>query len=486
MALATAPPPTSEPGLSARTASVSAALGSLLADLCPDTLVGADAAALYADFARIEHLVVAAKVLLAPRIATSGLWEAEGHRSAASLLATLEGGSPGQAQRLLATGQHLSALPSVEAALRAGRLSGAKAAHITDAAAIDPGSEGTLLAGAEHEPLRVTKERCQHVKATSAHHDPLAAARRVHANRFFTTWTEDGAFCFRGSDTPERGAALMARLVPTANRLRSARRAAATEGTPVSGGPAAGAAPSGPAAGVTHESDQALFADALFFLATGRTTAAPTDAPGTDAPTDSTDTSTDTQTADRATPAGVPDLATAEDLIDRPAPVMVIVRVDRDALIRGHAAPGELCELDGHGPVSVPLATALAVDSFLSVIFTEAGDIRAVSHQGRTVDRRTRTALAYRDKTCVVPGCAMAYGLEIDHVTGWALGGRTELANLALLCTHHHRLKTFDGWVLARNGPTDEDPQWSFTPLPPFGQEPDLGLDRPPAAVPRK
>jgi hypothetical protein len=39
-------------------------------------------------------------------------------------------------------------------------------------------------------------------------------------------------------------------------------------------------------------------------------------------------------------------------------------------------------------------------------------------------------------------------------------------------------LKTYDGWVLERHGPSDADPQWSFTPQPPFGQEPDLGLDR--------
>ncbi len=38
-------------------------------------------------------------------------------------------------------------------------------------------------------------------------------------------------------------------------------------------------------------------------------------------------------------------------------------------------------------------------------------------------------------------------------------------------------MKTYDGWTLERTGPTDEDPGWRFTPLPPFGQEPDLGLD---------
>jgi hypothetical protein len=430
-------------------ASVSDALGSLVADLDPDTLVGSDAASLYADFAKLERLVTAAKTLLAPRIATSGLWETQGHRSPASLLASLEGGTAGQAKRILETGRRLTSLPSVEAALRQGRLSGHKAAEITDAAALDPRAETLLLAGSEDEPLCATKERCQRFKATSARHDPLATAQRVHAGRSFSHWTgPDGAFHYQGTDTPERGAALLARLVPAANRLRSARRAAATD------------SPADP----PPEPEAALRADALFSLVTGG--------------------STTTGTTE-------PVLPTADDLIDRPAPATVMVRVDRDALLRGHALPGELCELDGHGPIPVPLATALAVDSFLSVVFTEAGDIRAVSHRGRTINQKLRTALAFRDRTCVVPGCAMPYGLEIDHVRPMEFGGPTTLDNLALLCTHHHRLKTYDGWILKRHGPSDEDPQWSFTPQPVFGQEPDLGLDRPdldrpPEAPPRK
>jgi hypothetical protein len=44
---------------------------------------------------------------------------------------------------------------------------------------------------------------------------------------------------------------------------------------------------------------------------------------------------------------------------------------------------------------------------------------------------------------------------------------------LALLCHHHHYLKTYEGWTLKRTGRSDVDPQWTFTPQPPFGQEPD-------------
>jgi hypothetical protein len=461
MASATTPPTLSDPGLSTRMTSVTSALGSLVADLEPDTLLGADAASLYADFARLERLVVAAKTLLAPRIATSGHWEHEGHRSPAGLLAVLEGGSTGQAKRLLATGQQLAGLPSVEAALRTGRLSGHKAAEITDAATVDPRAETMLLAGSESESLIATKERCQRFRATASRHDPVATLRRIHGQRSFTHWIEsDGTFAYKGTDTPERGAALLARLLPAANRLADARRAAAAG---VTTGPSSPDTP--------EETSTALRADALFLLVTGGTTRPEVEVHvGVEGDTD----------------AGLP---TAGTLIDRPAPATVMVRVDVEALERGHALPGELCALDGMGPIPVPLARSLATDAFLAVVFTEAGDIRAVSHRGRTINAKLRTALAFRDRTCVVPGCSMPYGLEIDHLDQWALGGATELDNLALLCSFHHRKKTYEGWTLQRHGPSDEDPQWSFTPLAPFGQEPDLGLDRkpePPEPSPRK
>ena len=173
------------------------------------------------------------------------------------------------------------------------------------------------------------------------------------------------------------------------------------------------------------------------------------------------------------------DLGRVDDLITAPPPATVIVRVDLAALRRGRALPGELCEIDGQGSVPVPVAAGLADDAFLACVFTEAGDIRAVAHLGRTVNQTLRTALALRDRHCVVPGCGVGYTLEIDHVVPLESGGDTRLDNLALLCRSHHRMKTYGGWTLERTGPTDEDPRWTFTPEPPFGQEPDLGLDRP-------
>ena len=463
--------------------------------------------------------MAAGKTLLAPRIAESGHWKLEGHRSPASLLATLEGGTAGQARQTLETGQRLAGLPGVEAALRKGTLSGPKAVEITSAATLEPSAESDLLAGSADQPLHVIKERCARVKATSAAQDPMATMAKIHNERTFTWWTDpEGAFCYRGRDTAARGARLMAHLTSTATRLGNDRRAAAkaaAEAAAQANGDSTGAAGATGATGAHSpppESQTALQADAFYLLVTGRRPGPPNSSStsGTkrgsgrgnndrsdsevDASTDSdtdTDSGTDTD-SDTDSDIGADAefdvdtvLTEPDDPIKAPPPVTVMVRVDLAALRRGTALPGELSEIDGHGPVPIPVIKHLMDDSFLALVFVEAGDIKAVSHQGRTINAALRTALAFRDKCCVVPGCGVAYSLEVDHVIKFADRGPTELLNLARICHHHHFLKTYNGWELARHGPTDEDPQWSFTPQPPFGQEPGLGIDKPPEPVPR-
>ncbi len=456
------------PGLAARMSSVGDALAGLLADLDPGLLVGPDAVALYRDFCRLERLVCGGKTLLAPRIAESGCWEADGHRSAAGLLASLEGGTAGAARRTLEAGRALVDLPGTEAALRSGTLSGPKLTEVTRAAGCDPDAEGSLLAGIDRAPLGVVKERCRSVRTQAASADPAATLARIHAQRSFTSWTDDeGAFCFSGRDSAERGARLVARLHPVVERLRRDRREAGTG----PGGHRPAGAPVPP-----PESEAALRADALFALVTG--TRRPRPGPdGPDGPDPDGTTGPDGPDGDPEAEAA--DLGDVEDLVAAGPPATVLVRVDLAALRRGRARPGELCELDGHGTVPVEVVRSLVDDAFLACVFTEAGDIRAVAHLGRTINRHLRTALALRDRHCVVPGCQVAYTLEIDHVVPLESGGDTRLDNLALMCRHHHRLKTYEGWTLERTGPTDEDPRWRFTPPPPFGQEPGLGLDRP-------
>ncbi|MGA3147971.1 MAG: hypothetical protein ABSF33_10890, partial [Acidimicrobiales bacterium] len=61
-------------GLGARLAAARSGLASVVADLDPARLTGADAIGLYESLVAVERLVVAGKTLLAPRIEASGVW----------------------------------------------------------------------------------------------------------------------------------------------------------------------------------------------------------------------------------------------------------------------------------------------------------------------------------------------------------------------------------------------------------------------------
>jgi HNH endonuclease len=462
-------------------------MAGVVAQLDPSRLTGPDAARLYALFARVERLSMAGKTLLAPRIDESGAWRDSGHRSPAVMLAELEGVPTGQARGTLAVGHRLSHLPGTEDALRNGTLSGPKVAELSGAAVLDPEGEAALLEGAADQPLQLIKERCQRSRATSVRNDPVAAVRRIHADRYFTWWTDpEGAFCYQGRDNADRGARILQQMDWTAGRLKQAEDGSEP--------------PSDPGAHKTTERNRR--ADAFYLLmtvgASGRSDRSGELGPDIDHDID--------DDADPGPPngqisdpleivagrarrpganrpsGGPPDdpvrggvtPSPPDEVIDRPPSCSVMVRVDLDALLRGAALPGETCEIDNQGPIPVAMARDMANDSFLRFVFHQAGDIRSISHFGRTINRHLRTALAHRDRCCVVPGCGVSYGLEIDHVVPFAMGGPTELSNLALLCHHHHWLKTYEGWTLERPLPTDTPTaEWSFTPMPPFGQEPD-------------
>ncbi|MGW4243908.1 DUF222 domain-containing protein [Nocardia sp. NPDC004722] len=70
-----------------------------------------------------------------------------------------------------------------------------------------------------------------------------------------------------------------------------------------------------------------------------------------------------------------------------------------------------------------------------------------------------RLALIARDKGCTRPGCdAPASMCAVHHITDWADGGPTDLANLALACDHCHALvnDSVDGWKTVVMGKDSE------------------------------
>ena len=368
-------------------ASLEAALSRLVADLDPSLLHGNDAKILVGFFSRLERLACAGKALCALRVASTGAFEADGHRDAGAWLAGETRDSLGNALSLLEAAEAVAKLPELEQAVRSGELSAAQVKEVASAATVDPGATTGLLGAARTEDFSELRRRCGEVKAARASaEDEAARARRLHRARRLRTWTEgDGTFRLDARLAPAAGARLLAAVRDEADRVfRSSRH----EGV--------------------REPKEAYLADALVNLVTRETLEAPA----------------------------------------RPK-ALVHLRVDLTALKRGSTGPGEMCEIAGVGPVSVATARELLGESIAKILVTSATDVHAICNLGRAVPARLQSALLERDRCCVVPGCAITRNLEIDHrVVPFADGGPTELANLARICHHHHFLKTHEGYAL--------------------------------------
>ncbi|MET0296573.1 MAG: DUF222 domain-containing protein [Microbacterium sp.] len=64
-----------------------------------------------------------------------------------------------------------------------------------------------------------------------------------------------------------------------------------------------------------------------------------------------------------------------------------------------------------------------------------------------SIDRYLRA----RDQHCRFPGCRLpAIRCEVDHTIDAALGGATDVSNLAHLCQRHHSMKQFTAWKVAQ------------------------------------
>jgi len=380
-----------------------------MGSLEPRTFDGDGAARLLKLFAEAERLAGAGKAMMARRVEETNLWRRDGARSPADWLAAATGSSVGAAVGTLETARRLEKLPTTAELRRQGKLSEAQANEVAAAATAKPDAEADLLRVAQREPVAALRQRCARVKAAAAD-DEAARHRRIHQERRLRHWNDaDGAFRMDLRATPEAGAVILANLKPFCDHAFAGARAAGR-----------------------RESSEAYAADALVAMAEA---------------------------------AGRPEASGCDGDKSASGPrAMVHVRVDHAALVRGHVEGDEVCEVPGVGPIPVATARAWAGDAVLKALVTKGVDVVAVAHAGRTVTAAQRAALEERDPTCVVPGCAISKGLEIDHVDGWAVTRTTTLGRLARLCTWHHDLKTYWGYRLDgcagdwRLGPPEHPP----------------------------
>jgi len=112
----------------------------------------------------------------------------------------------------------------------------------------------------------------------------------------------------------------------------------------------------------------------------------------------------------------------------------------------------EPADLEGFGPIDLETARELVgrASSLIRVLtHPETGAVLSVGRERYRVPADLRTAAELRDETCRFPGCRRrAARCDVDHSTAWQEGGSTALANLAVLCRKHHRLKHQAGWSI--------------------------------------
>jgi hypothetical protein len=353
-----------------------------VAALDPSALDGTQAKVLVEELSELERLAAAGRTLAAGRVAETGAWANDGpFRDAGAWMASVAGTTVGRAKATIETAQRLSALPATQAAFRAGSLSEVQVDAISLAATSDPRAERSLLASAAAEGVRGLKNACARVEAAAstdqAERYETAKVKRYLRHRAISD--VEGLIEMRGPI--DVTASVMTALEPI--EAEGFERARAFE---------------------THEVPEALAFDAI------------------------------AQMADDSAAAGL----VADG---RKAPATIVIRIDHSAFVRGETEPGEICEIAGVGPIPVTVADKLADDVFFKAIVTDGTDVLAVSHLGRTIPARLRTALEEAQPECVITGCHVDRHLEIDHNVPVAEGGPTALWNLNRVCHHHHDLK---------------------------------------------
>ena len=339
--------------------------------------------------AEITRACEGATTLLAARVAQTRVWADDGARSPAEYLAKATGAPMGQAIGMLETAARLEHLPAIEAALRDGQLSPAQARAVTQAAIADPTQEADLLRTAARSSLRGLQDKARRIEAAANPELTEARYRAAVESRDCTTWIDpdgSGRLAWRGA--PDSLAILKSALAPyITHELRAAGKA-------------------GIQAPYAH-----CAADAFVAMAQG--------AAGT---------------GEHRRPVGG---------------ILMKARVDYIALVEGRTRPGDVCEIEGVGPVPVSVMRRLLDEKpMVDAILTRGRDVLRVAKLGRSGDTYLKAAIEWRDTHCAIAGCERTEHLESHHRIPVSSGGATSLEMSLPLCGFHHDRHHHHGYVI--------------------------------------
>ncbi len=306
-----------------------------------------------------------------------------------------------EARELLRVAEALQELPAIRAAFARGELTYTKVRALTRVATA--ASEAALV------ELAGVLTASQLERALRAFRRVVAAqARDTHELEYVTySFEEDGSLYLRARLAAEDGTFLVKALEAARDRVVARRRA--ERSAAATGGEGVEAFPAEP-----FEPPRPLQVEALLELARSSLAS-----------------------------AGHEHEHALERGLER---ARLVVHVDADALTSD--APGR-SELEDGPVISPETARRLGCDAEVVARVERDGVPVSVGRRRRTVPPSLRRLLEARDgDTCCFPGCERRRRLQAHHRRHWAHGGETSLANLVLLCSHHHRLVHEGGYTV--------------------------------------
>ena len=363
----------------------------------PDEIPASQAVLLYEKLDRAGRAVAAAKTLLAKRVAASEQWKSKGHGSAAEHLASISGRSLGAAKGELETSDALDGLHATKEALLSGAVSEAQAQMIANAATANPAAEHHLIKQAGKTNHLGLRDAAKKAKA-AADKNPDESHRRIHSERRLGHGTDlDGAWRLHANGTVADGSIVAGELDRLTDEIFSAKGAA----------------------GIRECRDAYQF-DALVEMAR--------------------------RSNSLRHGAGI-DAAKKGRLADPQH--LALLRLDIEALWRGHVEGDELCEVTGLGPIPVSVAKALLGDAVLKLVITRGVDVLNLTALTRGPTQAMKYARLWTSPFCTVEGCTRT---RIEHDHRWGAEYKdtrhTRLDELDGLCHTHHDLRTREGWAL--------------------------------------
>jgi hypothetical protein len=348
-----------------------------------------------------------------------GGWHGVGIASCAQWVAWQCGMSPVTAREHVRVARALRGLPRIAAAFDAGRLSYAKVRALSRIAA--PECEAELLEFARSATASQTERFARAWRR--ADDDPGDPAGLHEDEEFFEHWTDDqGYLTLKVRMRPEAGNALLTRIDSLAEREARRERAqnkkaqARHEQIRAAGGTV----------------DRTVAERCLDDAVAGRVP----------------------ERAAARRIAALGSLADARVHLDRrpgdPPRREVVVHVDA-AVLADDTAAGR-AHFEGGSAITGAQARRMLCEATAVVMLEQGREPMAVGRRKRRATAAQRRALLRRDGGCARAGCpeTRIERLHAHHMRHWLFGGRTELANLVLLCDADHGLVHDHDLVLSR------------------------------------